>query len=74
MLRRSLHTLYGLYAALAFAVVILPVCLLIIVTPTLTLRRAIGRAGVRLAMLSNTCRRALPSVSPTTPATSTAWC
>ena len=52
MLRRSLHTLYGLYAALAFAVVILPVCLLIIVTPTLTLRRAIGRAGVRLAMLS----------------------
>lgn len=52
MLRRFLHTLYGLYAAFAFALVILPLCVLIIVTPTLKLRRALGRAGVKLAMLA----------------------
>lgn len=52
MLRRFLKTLYGTTAALALAAVFLPLCLLIIISPTLTLRRAIGRAGVRLAMLA----------------------
>lgn len=43
--------IYGAYAALAFALVIVPLCLLIILGPTLAIRRAIGRAGVRLAMV-----------------------
>jgi 1-acyl-sn-glycerol-3-phosphate acyltransferase len=51
MLRRSLRTLYGLYAALAFTLVIVPLCVLIIITPTLGARRAVGRLGVKLAML-----------------------
>jgi len=51
MLRSFFKTLYGFYAALALAAVFLPLCLLIIVSPTLTLRRAIGRAGVKLAVL-----------------------
>jgi 1-acyl-sn-glycerol-3-phosphate acyltransferase len=50
MLRRSLHLLYGCYAALAFALVAIPVCALVIVMPTLPLRRAVGRAGTRLSM------------------------
>lgn len=53
MLQRSLKLLkliYGLYAALALALVIVPLCLLIIGGPTLAIRRAIGRAGVKLAM------------------------
>lgn len=51
MWRRSLNTLYGAYAALALLAVLLPLCLLIIAGPTLAVRRAVGRAGVRLAML-----------------------
>ena len=51
MLERALKTAYGVYAALVLALVILPLCLLIIIGPTLALRRAIGRAGVKLAML-----------------------
>lgn len=50
MLRRFLHTLYGFYAATALAAVMLPLCLLIIIGPTLRMRRTIGRAGVKLAM------------------------
>ena len=51
MLQRPFKTMYGLYAALMLALVFVPLCLLIIVGPTLTIRRAIGRAGVKLAML-----------------------
>lgn len=51
MLFRLLRTLYGIYAALVFAVVIFPLCLLIIIGPTLAIRRATGRAGVKLALL-----------------------
>ena len=50
MVSRFLHRLPGLYAALAFLAVILPLCLLIIAGPTLAIRRATGRAGVRLAL------------------------
>ena len=52
MLRRFFRLAYGLYAAIALALVIVPLCLLIIAGPTLTVRRAIGRAGVKLAMLA----------------------
>lgn len=51
MLRRFFKILYGTTAALALVAVFLPLCLLIIASPTLTLRRAIGRAGVKLAVL-----------------------
>jgi len=51
-LRHALQTLYGLYASTMLAVVIIPLCLLIISGPTLGIRRAIGRAGVKLAMLA----------------------
>lgn len=50
LLRSALALIYGVYATLALALVILPLSLLIIVTPTLKLRRAVGRAGVKLAM------------------------
>lgn len=50
LLQRSLALLYGVYATLMLAAVILPLCLLIIVMPTLRLRRAVGRAGVKLAV------------------------
>lgn len=49
MLARTFRTLYGVCAALGFALLILPLCLLIIAGPTLAIRRAIGRIGVRLA-------------------------
>lgn len=52
MLTRSLRLLYGTYAALAFATVIVPLCLLIIVGPTERVRRNTGRWGVKLAMLA----------------------
>jgi 1-acyl-sn-glycerol-3-phosphate acyltransferase len=51
MLQRFFRLLYGLYATLALALVIVPLCLLIIVGPTLAIRRATGRFGVKLAML-----------------------
>ncbi len=51
MLKRSLKTLYGAYAAVMLALAIVPLCLLIIVGPTLGIRRATGRAGVKLALL-----------------------
>ncbi len=51
MLRHPLKTIYGLYAAAVLAAVIVPLCVLIIIGPTLALRRATGRAGVKLAML-----------------------
>lgn len=51
LIQRLLALVYGVYATLALALVILPLSLLIIVAPTLQLRRAIGRAGVKLAML-----------------------
>lgn len=51
MLTRLFLGLYGLCAALVFgAIVFLLVCPLIVVAPTLSLRRAIGRAGVRVAL------------------------
>lgn len=52
-LRRLWHWFYGAYAAVAFAIVILPTCLLIIAGPTLAARRAVGRFGVRLAMAAS---------------------
>ncbi len=51
MLKRFMKTLYGVYAAAVLTLVFLPLCLLIIVGPTLAIRRATGRAGVKLAML-----------------------
>lgn len=51
MLKRASKTLYGVYAALMLALVIVPLCVLIIIGPTLAVRRATGRAGVKLAML-----------------------
>jgi 1-acyl-sn-glycerol-3-phosphate acyltransferase len=51
MLQKPAHLLFGLYAYIAFLVIIfLITCPLIIVLPTLSLRRAAGRTGVRLAM------------------------
>ncbi len=48
MLKATLRGLYGVYAATAFVVVVLLVfCPLLIVTPTLALRRQIGRITVR---------------------------
>lgn len=48
MLRTILRTLYGLYAAIAFVVVVLIVfCPILIVAPSLRLRRAVGRLTVR---------------------------
>lgn len=41
---------YGFYAVFALVLVFAPLCLLIILGPTLSIRRAIGRAGVKLAM------------------------
>ena len=55
MLLRLFRRLFGVYAALAFVSVILPVSLLIIAGPTLAIRRAIGRHGVRLALLAAGC-------------------
>lgn len=52
LLQRPLALLYGVYATLMLAAVILPLSLLIIIGPTLAVRRAIGRAGVKLAMLA----------------------
>lgn len=46
-----LHTLYGVYALLVFAVVVFGItCPLVILGPTLSMRRAAGRFGVRSAM------------------------
>ncbi|ROH89142.1 1-acyl-sn-glycerol-3-phosphate acyltransferase [Stagnimonas aquatica] len=47
VLRSLLGRLYGVYATSAFALTILPLCLLIIAGPTLRSRRAIGRAGTQ---------------------------
>lgn len=51
MLQRLFKTVYGVYAAVMLTLVIVPLCLLIIIGPTLAIRRATGRAGVKLAML-----------------------
>jgi 1-acyl-sn-glycerol-3-phosphate acyltransferase len=52
MLKTALHGLYGVYAAATFAVVVLLLfCPLLIVAPTLPLRRNIGRAAVRAWLL-----------------------
>jgi 1-acyl-sn-glycerol-3-phosphate acyltransferase len=46
-----LEKLYGAYAAVAFASVVLPLCSLIILSPApLSRRRALGRKGMKLAM------------------------
>jgi 1-acyl-sn-glycerol-3-phosphate acyltransferase len=51
MLTRFVRALYGTYALSVWFVVMLVVfCPLIIVMPTLGMRRAVGRAGVKLAM------------------------
>lgn len=51
MLRTLVRLLYGIYAACAwFVIVFVVACPLIILLPTLGLRRAAGRAGVKLAM------------------------
>ncbi|MGH8461889.1 MAG: lysophospholipid acyltransferase family protein [Stenotrophobium sp.] len=51
MLSRFCNLLYGIYAVTIFIAVAVPVCLLVIVAPGLGLRRSIGRAGMRLALL-----------------------
>ena len=51
MLQCALKTLYGLYAAITLSVVFILLCLLIIIGPTLAIRRATGRFGVKFAML-----------------------
>lgn len=49
---RALQTLYGVYALTIFAIVIFGLSApLILLAPTLTMRRACGRAGVHLAFL-----------------------
>ena len=51
MVTNFFRLLYGVYAACAWLVVVLLItCPLIILLPTLSLRRAAGRAGVKLAM------------------------
>jgi 1-acyl-sn-glycerol-3-phosphate acyltransferase len=46
-----LNFFYAPLAAVVFVAVVLPFCLLIIIAPTLPLRRAIGRGCVRIALL-----------------------
>jgi 1-acyl-sn-glycerol-3-phosphate acyltransferase len=50
MVSRLFNFIYAPLAALLFVAVILPLCGLIILGPTLSIRRAIGRAGVRVAL------------------------
>lgn len=49
MARRLLHLLYATLTALVMPLALLLVSVLVLLTPTLTLRREVGRAGVRLA-------------------------
>lgn len=51
MFSRLFNFVYAPLAALVFVVAVLPFCALIIIAPTLTLRRAIGRVAVRVALL-----------------------
>lgn len=51
MLSRLFNTLYSLLAAFIFVAATLPICIAIIIGPTLAIRRATGRAGVRLLLL-----------------------
>lgn len=45
------HTLYGIYALLVFGIVVFGItCPLVIIGPTLPIRRFVGRYGVRTAM------------------------
>ena len=49
---RALHTLYGVYALTIFGIVFFGLSApLILLGPTLSIRRACGRAGVHLAFL-----------------------
>ncbi|TAJ53476.1 MAG: 1-acyl-sn-glycerol-3-phosphate acyltransferase [Nevskiaceae bacterium] len=50
VLRTLSRPLYGAYATGAFALAVLPLCLMILVGPTLRSRRAIGRAGTHGVM------------------------
>lgn len=52
MLSRLFNFFYAPLAAVILVAVFVPLCLLIIAGPTLPVRRAIGRAGVRLALLA----------------------
>ncbi|TXH05336.1 MAG: 1-acyl-sn-glycerol-3-phosphate acyltransferase [Nevskiaceae bacterium] len=51
MLSRFLNFFYAPLAPAVFIVAAIPLCLLVIAMPTLALRRAVGRYGVRLALL-----------------------
>lgn len=51
MLRRLLDLIYAPLAALLLVLVLLLLCPFLILGPTLAIRREIGRAGVRLALL-----------------------
>lgn len=54
MLKTALHRLYGVYAAATFVgVVLLLFCPLLIVAPTLRLRRWLGRTAVRAWLMSS---------------------
>lgn len=50
MFSRLFNFFYAPLAALVFVAVVLPFCLLIIITPTLTARRVIGRIAVRVSL------------------------
>lgn len=51
MFSRFSNFFFAPLSALIFVLVVLPLCVLIILGPTLAIRRATGRAGVRLALL-----------------------
>ncbi len=55
MLTRIGRTVYGIFASAIFLAVMGVVCLLIIIGPTLAIRRATGRWGIRLAFLAIGC-------------------
>lgn len=50
--RKLLDAFYAPLATLVFLLIVVPLCLVLIAAPTLKLRRAIGRHGMRLAMLA----------------------
>ncbi|MES0874111.1 lysophospholipid acyltransferase family protein [Sinimarinibacterium thermocellulolyticum] len=52
MLKRAIHGVYALCAAIVFVAVTLLVCLIVIAGPTLAIRRELGRLGVRVMLAS----------------------
>lgn len=52
MFSRLFNFFYAPLATVVFVAVVLPLCGLIIIGPTLAIRRAVGRAGVRIALFA----------------------